>query len=227
MIANAGKDERGKYTGGKAGDQGREFAVIKWYNRPWSCVLRFPDMGAAVDLASIARTAAQNNNIGYDQSQRMTFYDKLRKAAWDPSKISEPCEGDCSSITSGLIQAVGHRLGIKELQKVNPALTTSVMRKALMSAGFDCLTDKKYLTSDEYLMPGDVLLYDGHHTAINLDVGSKVGATDDITTRLAWDVIRGKAGTGWDARRAYIVERGGNPAMVRQKVNDLKRQGAF
>ena len=43
MISNCGHDERGKYSGGKAGDQtGTEWQVINWYNRPWKCVLRHP-----------------------------------------------------------------------------------------------------------------------------------------------------------------------------------------
>lgn len=34
MISNCGHDERGKYSGGKAGDQkGDEWAVIPWYSR--------------------------------------------------------------------------------------------------------------------------------------------------------------------------------------------------
>ena len=44
MISNCGHDERGKYSGGKAGDQtGTEWQVINWYNRPWKCVLRHPN----------------------------------------------------------------------------------------------------------------------------------------------------------------------------------------
>jgi len=43
-IANSGHDERGRYSGGKAGDQtGTEWAIINWYNRPWNCVLRHPN----------------------------------------------------------------------------------------------------------------------------------------------------------------------------------------
>ena len=48
------------------------------------------------------------------------------------------------------------------------------MRKAFANAGFEELTDSKYLTSDKYLLPGDVLLYEGHHVAMNLDYGSEV-----------------------------------------------------
>lgn len=43
-ISNSGSDERGSYSGGAAGDQtGREWSIVNWYSRPWTCVLRHPD----------------------------------------------------------------------------------------------------------------------------------------------------------------------------------------
>lgn len=33
MIANSGHDERGKYRGRKADDQGGKFQVINWHSR--------------------------------------------------------------------------------------------------------------------------------------------------------------------------------------------------
>ena len=56
-------------------------------------------------------------------------------------------------------------------------MTTSNMSAALKIAGFQVLADSKYLTSDKYLLPGDILLYDGHHVAINVSTGSGVGGT--------------------------------------------------
>lgn len=44
QIVNAGGNENGGITGGKAGDQtGREIRVIGYYNHPWQCVLRFQE----------------------------------------------------------------------------------------------------------------------------------------------------------------------------------------
>ena len=45
-------------------------------------------------------------------------------------------------------------------------------------AGFEILTDSKYLTSDVYLLAGDILLNDVYHTAINLTNGSKAESSD-------------------------------------------------
>lgn len=47
------------------------------------------------------------------------------------------------------------------------------LRAALKAAGFEVLTENKYLTSDAYLLAGDILLNDGAHTATNLTDGAK------------------------------------------------------
>lgn len=175
MIANCGSDERGKYSGGSAGDQtGNEFRVRTWYNRPWSCVLRHPSSKVRKKIAALAKAAANNNNIGYDQGQRLTFYNALKANNWKPKNIKTKCEADCSSSTAAIIIATGYQLDIGNLQKVNPSSVTGNLRSVLKNAGFNCLTESKYLTSDSYLLPGDILLNDGQHVAINLNTGSKV-----------------------------------------------------
>lgn len=174
MISNCGHDERGKYSGGAAGDQtGTEWQIIAWYNRPWNCVLRHPDQRVRNDLAYLARAAAQNDNIGYDQGQRTTYWTQLAAVGYDPAKITAKCEADCSSGVAANVKAVGYRLGIKKLQQVSKDCYTGNLRAALKAAGFEVLTASKYLTSDKYLLPGDILLYEGHHTATNLDYGSE------------------------------------------------------
>ena len=48
-ISNSGSDENGAYSGGQAGDQtGKEWRMRDWYNRPWTCVLRYPDQKVAL-----------------------------------------------------------------------------------------------------------------------------------------------------------------------------------
>ena len=183
-IANCGSDERGKYSGGSAGDQtGKEYCVRPWYNRPWLCVLRHPDAKVGQKLATKAKNAANNDNIGYDQGQRLTFYNALKAANWKPKDIKTKCEADCSSSTAALVIAVGHALNLTKLQRINPACTTSNLRAALKEAGFEVLMDTKYLSSDAYLLQGDILLNDGHHVAINLTTGSKATVTTSSGTK--------------------------------------------
>lgn len=182
MISNCGHDENGKYTGGKAGDQtGGEYSVINWYNRPWTCVLRYPDINVGLKIAETSKAAAINNNVGYDQGQRLTYYNCLRAVNWDPTKIMTPCEGDCSATTAANVIATGYLLGISKLRSISPSNTTSTLRKALVGVGFELLTEIKYLTSDKYLLPGDILLYDGHHVAVNLDYGSCIVMKPEYT----------------------------------------------
>ena len=180
MIANCGSDENGRCSGGTAGDQtGKEYCVRSWYNRPWMCVLRYPDSTVGEKIAKIAKNAANNDNIGYDQSQRLTFYNALKANGWSAKSIKTKCEADCSSSTAAVIIAAGHKLNLTKLQSVNPSCVTSNLRSALKNAGFTLLTDSKYLTSDNYLLPGDVLLNDGHHVAINIDKGAKARAVNN------------------------------------------------
>lgn len=176
MISNCGHNEYGSGYGGQAGDQtGEEYRVMNWYSRPWKCVLRYPDLQKAIVIAQIARDAANNNKIGYDMGQRGTFYTQLKKNNWNAAAITVPCESDCSASTAACIIGAGHKTGDARLRSISPSLTTSVMRSALVSAGFLLLTDRRYLTSDRYLLPGDVLLNDGAHAAVNLDSGPNSG----------------------------------------------------
>ncbi len=172
MISNCGRDENGKYSGGTAGDQtGKEYCIRDWYNRPWDCVIRYPNPAVGKVIARIAKNAAKNNHIGYDQSQRLTYYEALKKAHWKPVDIKTDCEADCSSSTAANIIAAGHQKGIKKLQEISPSCFTGNLRQALENAGFQVLREKKYLESDAYLLPGDILLNEKSHAAINLDKG--------------------------------------------------------
>ena len=79
MISNCGHDERGKYSGGKAGDQkGDEWVVIPWYSRPWGVMLRHPNAAVGKKIAELAEKAAKNDHIGYDQGNRYTFWQQLK-----------------------------------------------------------------------------------------------------------------------------------------------------
>ena len=183
MISNCGKDEKGSYSGGIAGDQtGKEYWLIGWYNRPWNCVLRHPDATVRAEIARLATAAAQNNNIGYDQKERLTFWEQLTKFNFEPARITVPCEADCSSSTAAVVKAAGYKLDNAKLKNVSPSLTTYNMRSNLLAAGFDLLTDAKYLNSDVYLLAGDVLLNDSMHAAVNVTNGKYADTNYGNTT---------------------------------------------
>lgn len=171
MIANSGHDENWNISGGKAGDQGGEFEIRSWYDRPWDCVLVHPNVNVRKEIVRLATDAAKNDSIGYDQSQRIDFWEQLKVVQYEPKRIKSPCEADCSSGVCAIVKSVGYLLGIPELKAIDPNLSTWYMKDAFRQAGFEVWTDKKYLTSDQHIPAGAILLNVAKHTCINLDDG--------------------------------------------------------
>lgn len=175
-ISNSGSDENGGAHGGKAGDQtGREWQLRSWYKRPWTCVLRWPDMDVGTLIAQLSIDAALNNNIGYDQYQRDTYWKELKKVGFKPSKITTPCEEDCTAGVNADVHAAGYLLDIAAIKTIpETGIRSGNMRKYYKAAGFEVLTDSKYINGTAYLLPGDILLYDNHHAAANVTVGKSM-----------------------------------------------------
>ena len=180
-ISNSGGDENGGIKGGQAGDQnGKEWCLKKWFNRPWSAILRWPDQNIGTLIAQLGIDAALNNKIGYDQGQRNTYWTQLKKVGYYPAKITTPCEEDCTAGVNANVHAAGYLLGIPSIKDIpETGVRSSNMKKLYKAAGFKVLTDSKYLTSGDYLLPGDILLYVNHHGATNITVGKRV--KDDYT----------------------------------------------
>lgn len=132
--------------------------------------------------------------IGYDQNQRTTYWFHLKASNYDPAQITIACEADCSAGVAANVKAAGYRLGIQSLKDVSVDAYTGNLRSVLKRAGAIELTDSKYLTSDKYLLPGDILLYEGHHTATNLDVGSNASWGSSSTTT-SGNLSKGSKGT--------------------------------
>ena len=204
-ISNSGSDENGGYHGGKAGDQagGKEWQLRSWYNRPWNCILRHPDKKVREKIADLATKAAKNDKIGYDQWQRDTYWQQLQKVGYDPSKIKTACEADCSSGVIANVRAVGYLLGLSKLKNLQ-ATYTGDMRAGFKAAGFTVLTGSKYLTSPDYLLPGDILLNDQHHTATNITAGKKSGGNAAIQIA-AEDTSKYTVGSGNVALKHFLV----------------------
>ena len=172
MISNSGHDENGRYSGGKAGDQtGKEWQIREWYDRPWSVVLRHPKEEIREMIAKLAEEAAENDLIGYDQGDRYTFWEELKKANYFPAKINSACEADCSEGVAAICKAVGYLMGMEPMQGISIYSYTGNLRPQLEKAGFKSVTGQ-ILKSDRSLMRGDVLLLENHHTCINLTSGA-------------------------------------------------------
>lgn len=193
-VSNCGHDENWGARYGAAGDQtGSEWWIINWYDFGQNVVLRHPDAKVRAMIADMARAAAENNMVGYDQSQRETFWQQLKKANYRPEDIKTKCEADCSSGVAAIVKGAGYRLGDKKLQEVSPKVYTGNERAALVAAGFKALWASKYLTSGDYLLAGDINLNEGSHTNICVTNGSKATDTGATTgTKLDVDGYLGK-----------------------------------
>ena len=169
-IGHSSIDENGNASGGQAGDQNcKEVCIRDYYSKPWSYVLRPKDSTIANKMAIACEKGCGNNAIGYDQSNRNSLKAQAMACGMDLSKITTPCECDCSSFMTVCAECAG----IPIPYNGNNAPTTSTMKDAFMSTGqFDLLTDQKYLTSDNYLKRGDVLVKPGSHTVMALENGT-------------------------------------------------------
>lgn len=180
MISNCGMDERGAFRGGKAGDQtGGEWTLRKWYSHPWDVVCRYPAATVRHWMGDQARAAALNDCIGYDQSDRLSFWVQLRRENYDVNRIGVKCEADCSSGVLAIVKAAGFRFGIKALQAVSETGYTGNMEAILRKAGFQILTDDKHRKSADWLDSGDILLNTTRHTAFCVDAGPKCDANKE------------------------------------------------
>lgn len=202
MIANSGHDERGKYSGGQAGDQtGTEWQIREWYSRPWTHVFRYPVKEVRDMIAELAEEAARNDKIGYDQWQRTTFWAQLEASGYRPENIKTACEADCSAGVAAIVKATGFLMNIDELKAVSPDMYTGNAIRILTDAGFSMYTDKAFLESDQYALRGDIYMAKGQHMCINLTDGPK-------TLQSSWHWVKfdgdwfyqdqnGKKWTGW------------------------------
>lgn len=183
-ISNSGSDENKKYHGGAAGDQtGTEWQLKAWYNRPWTVILRHPRNDVRKLIAQYGIDAALNNNIGYDQYERTSYWYALKDAGYKPANVKVKCEADCTAGVTANVKAVGYILGIDALKNLSTGIYSGNMKEKFVAAGFKAITTASWLKSYTYLLPGDILLYEGHHAATNITKGSKaVEPSEEVTT---------------------------------------------
>lgn len=212
-IGHSSIDENGKASGGKAGDQtGKEVCTRSWYNGAWGFVARPKKKETAEKMAAACEAGCNNPNIGYDQGGRNSLRAEAKKAGYDLSGITVPCECDCSAFMGVCVEAAG----IKLPEGNGP--TTATLRKVLEATGeFEILAEEKYLTSDKHLRRGDILCKANSHTVMALEDGSKAGegtaavkekpATIYYSVRLPL-LVRGSEGEAVENLQRLLVAHG-------------------
>lgn len=175
-------DENGKASGGNPGDQtGKEVMVYQYsnYSHGWDGVLRLQQgkltkaeyFRALNRLMHTAVAIAENDNVGYDQSNRGSLWDYMSKRDWKMrycSRISK-CECDCS-----LLMGVVANTALKPIKAINGTVPKTVytgnMREIFTGlkgkASWAWISSGLNFATGDGLKRGDILLNEGHHTAI-------------------------------------------------------------
>ena len=186
QLACASIDERGKISGGKAGNQtGRELRIRNWYlhSKGWR-VLRCSNPEMRKYIAEAMRAAVNNRNIGYDQGQRNTLYRAVSGAGFDPSKAASAVETDCSALVRVAVlyalRKSGNGMTVPDFYTANEA---SILLKTGL---FVELTDSKYTRKSDYLCAGDILVTRTKgHTEVAINNGDRADTTTGTEHRYA------------------------------------------
>lgn len=201
LIGSARSDERGKATGGKAGDQksGKEVSTQNWYkfkeaNKAWR-VLRPKNPDKAAKMAECMRKMCATDYVGYDQYQRNTLYSALQAVGWKLGLLKKNVETDCSALIRVCCAYAGITL---------PDFNTATQAKVMLASGeFVELTGSKYTDKEDYLATGDVLVTSSKgHTVMVLTDGPKHAAvsvaTGPVVKGGSWNIRKGP-GTGYES----------------------------
>ena len=188
----------------KAGDQtGNEVSTSDFYKYPWGVMLRYYNWEIAEKASQIAVKLANSNLVGYDQSQRNTLYQALKKYDFNVDAYitsGEKTETDCSAFIYACFCCL-----IPDMRSDANAPRTATMREFFKSHGFIEYTDAEHLNSTGKLLAGDIEVAEGNHTCMAYDTNKITSnkyssAVDSALTVLAYDVISGHWGNGEDRK---------------------------
>ena len=165
MIGSA----RSSYGNTSPGDQnnGREVSTENWYlhSKGW-VVLRAKDPRVRERIAVAMERACANNDIGYDQSTRLTLFNNVKDFGFDPARTTKKVNTDCSA----LVRVCVHYAGIE----VDNFITSNEVSKLMATGEFDKFSDDEHCKSSDHLLRGDILdTRTKGHTVVVLSNGAK------------------------------------------------------
>lgn len=202
LVGSARIDERGKTSGGAAGDQTKnEVGTQNWYkhSKGW-VVIRAKDATVRAKIAAAMVAACANNNIGYDQSNRNGLYNSVKSKGFNPANCTVATETDCSALVRVCCCYAGIVVG---------DFNTSSELNVLKATGkFDVYTDSKYTASSDYLLAGDILVTRTKgHTVVVINNGPKSGAA--------------KTASGKPCAACPVIQKGSKGAQAELLQRDL------
>ena len=181
QIAQASIDEHGKTKGGQPGDQriytGKkgETNISDWYimSGGWDELIRCKDESIANKAAEYIIKVTNSHLVGYNQGDRNTFYQALKKYNWNIDSYiasGEKTETDCSAYVYAIYCSLIPSLrGSFEEGRVygrnnSPACQSSWTAYNRYGNGlFERYTNSYFVNSDAYLKVGDLLNATKHH----------------------------------------------------------------
>lgn len=169
------------------GDQtGAEVRIQAWYLHigGWHFVARFKSRAKAAKAAKFCRAACANPHIGYGQGDRNTLRPLAKAANWDAAKVAQSCNCDCTSFVSVCAEAGGVNMSAAYTYG-NAPFSANIREKLEATGEFEILLDSKYLTSDQYLMCGDIIVNEPvstGHAVMVLENGPLAGTTAGTAT---------------------------------------------
>lgn len=211
-IGSARIDERGKISGGKAGDQtGNEVSTQNWYkhSKGWR-VLRAKDKAMRTHIAKAMELACASSLIGYDQNQRTTLYNAIKGNGFDINALVKAVETDCSALVR-----VCSSYGVAETDKdvvIADFYTANEASKLKATGLFEELTGSKYTNTSDYLQRGDVLVTKSKgHTVVVLTDGPRAEDVPegDAEYILGERTLRnGMSGNDVQEMQTYLIQLG-------------------
>lgn len=153
-IGHASGDERGKISGGKAGDQtGREVYTRNWYrhSKDWYTIIP-TDPEMLEYIAEAMEKACANNKIGYDQHQNRTLWNDVKDKGYNPAKTSAAVETDCAELAALCAQYALEKTGKKVT--VADSYSANLASNLVKTGFFKKITADKYTNRDDYLLRG-------------------------------------------------------------------------
>ena len=181
QIAQASIDEHGKTKGGQPGDQriytGKkgETNISDWYimSGGWDELIRCKDESIANKAAEYIIKVTNSHLVGYNQGDRNTFYQALKKYNWNIDSYiasGEKTETDCSTYVYAIYCSLIPSLrGSFEEGRVSgrnnsPACRSSWSAYNRYGNGlFERYTASSIVNSDTHLKVGDLLNATQHH----------------------------------------------------------------
>ncbi len=239
-------DEKGRATGGKAGDQtGNEVSVIVYKNYAyggWDGALRYcgPSTNQVRNrMMKAAYRLASSNLVGYAQDTRTSLYYALKALKWLLRNVKKvpKCNTDCSAFMAAVANVAG--VPIKKFSAFPDWIWTGCMVDEFTSRGFKWIVKGIDWKSGKGLLPGDILVNEANHTEIfmgNKKSGQLYGSSSSSSSStsgsgssatpsksvdvVAEEVLEGLWGNG-DERVAALKKAGYDPTVVQKRVNEL------